>query len=82
VELFLWAVLTNRPSLIDFFWHRTGEPILMAVVAGAIYSKLAWFYKGIKKHNKVLQARKTLWQERANKVKKNEYIKIIFILKI
>ncbi len=68
MELFLWAVLTDRHRLIDFFWHRCKQPILMAIVAAAIYSKLGWFYRGISKHVKVLQERKVLFQDRANKV--------------
>ncbi len=62
-------MLTNRPTLIDFLWHRCGEPALMAVVAAAIYSKLVWLYKGDNAHtHKVLAKRKTLFQDRANKV--------------
>ena len=68
VELFLWSIFTNRGDLIDFFWHRCGQPVLMAIVAAAIYSKLGYFYTRQGKQVKVLQKRKTLFQERANQV--------------
>ena len=46
VELFIWAVRCNKGLLVEFFWNRTNNPVLMAVIAGCVYSKLAQFYKG------------------------------------
>ena len=68
VELFLYGIFSNKPDLIDFCWHRCGQPILMAVIAAAIYSKLGWFYRNQSKHYKILQKRKAVFVERANKV--------------
>ena len=67
-QLFLWSVLTNKKPLIDFFWHRCSQPVLMAIVAAAIYSKLGWFYKGQSKHTKALQDQKVVFQDRANRL--------------
>ena len=67
VELFIWAILTNKQTLIDFCWVRCGQPILMAVVAAAIYSKLAHYYRGQKDY-KNLQDSKFKFQEKANKL--------------
>ena len=40
VELFLWAVICNKPGLIQFFWRRCAQPILMAVI-GKLYMTFA-----------------------------------------
>ncbi len=37
-ELFLWAVLMNRPALAQFFWERTDYPVMNALVASRINS--------------------------------------------
>jgi hypothetical protein len=67
VELFLWAILCKRPNLIDFFWERTSQPILMAIVAAVIYSKLSWYYAAQNKNaGKSQQQRKRSFQDRAN----------------
>ena len=68
VELCIWAIFTNKRPLIDFFWERCSRPILMAVVAAAIYSKLGFVYKNKLEQTKVLQERKVLFQERANEL--------------
>ena len=34
LELFLWAVLTNKWSLVDHFWPRLQTPLLGAIIAG------------------------------------------------
>ena len=67
VELFIWAILTKRKTLIDFCWIRSGQPILMAIIASAIYSKLGWFYRSQKDY-KALQGSKQTFQEKANKL--------------
>ena len=73
VELFIWSILTNKAELIDFCWERCGQPILMAIVAAAIYSKLAYFYKTQGKRIEVIQKRKTVFQDRANKLLETAY---------
>ena len=50
VELFLWAVICNKPGLITFFWKRCAQPILMAVIAALIYAKLLQYYRSEAKH--------------------------------
>jgi hypothetical protein len=39
-ELFLWAVLMNRPALARFFWERTDHPVMNALVASRINNSL------------------------------------------
>jgi hypothetical protein len=70
VELFLWAILTKKAALIDFFWYRCGEPVLMAIVAAAIYSKLGLFYSDQSQNREVrlLKGLKNVFLERANQV--------------
>ena len=40
-ELFLWAVLMNRPELARFFWERGDNPVILALVATKVYDSLA-----------------------------------------
>lgn len=44
MELFIWAVICNKQRLLDFFWHRSQQPIFCAEVAAIIYQNLAKFY--------------------------------------
>ena len=39
VEFFIWALLTNKQGLVDFFWTRCSQPLLMAIIAAAISSR-------------------------------------------
>lgn len=68
VELFLWAILTNKTAIIDFCWQRCQQPIVCAIIAASIYSKLGMFYQGHLKKTHLLHDKKALFQERANKV--------------
>ena len=70
-ELFIWAILTNKPMLVDFFWQRTDQPLLNALIAASIYSKLSnWYRVHLKydEHEKVLPALKLKFQTRAQQV--------------
>ncbi len=68
LELFFWAILTGKLALIDFFWARVNAPLLAAILAGSIYSKLFNFYKSRTTSLKVLKKQKDVFQDRANKV--------------
>jgi hypothetical protein len=39
VEFFLWALLTNKQLLVEFFWTRCSQPLLMAIIAATISSR-------------------------------------------
>lgn len=66
-ELMVWAILTNKKTLVDFFWSRTSNPLLSAVIAGSIYSKLSWFYQR-DNDELLLQKLKQKFQNRANRL--------------
>ena len=55
-ELFIWAVLMNKPLLRDFFWTKCGSPLVCCILAGAVYSTLAKIFrsKEAKKNSKIL----------------------------
>ena len=72
VELFIWAVLTNKATLIDFFWRRCGSPLLMAIIGAGMYSKLSHFYNDNNKQIKILSDRKLQFIKRANRVRVKE----------
>ena len=40
-ELFLWAVLMNRPRMARFFWERGDSPVIGGLVATKVYDSLA-----------------------------------------
>ena len=69
-ELFLWSVFTAKLNLVEFFWHRIQEPLLGAILAASIYSKLARFYKDSKaaKNFDRLYTFKKQYEDKANKV--------------
>lgn len=68
MELFIWAVLTNKATLIDFFWRRCGSPLLMSIIGAGMYSKLSHFYNENNKQIKILSDRKLQFIRRANRV--------------
>lgn len=71
LELFLWAIMTGKLALVDFFWKRLQAPLIAAIIAASIYTKLASFYKNEKEaSDHLLLERKQLFQERANHVRK------------
>ena len=75
-ELFLWSVFTKRVSLIEFFWHKLQEPLLGAVLAASIYSKLAVNYKNLKNSTKfdILYTSKKQFVEKVNQVRNKKYL--------
>ena len=73
MELYLWAVFANKQTLVEFFWLKVREPLVSAVIAAAIYSKLADFYKksrNLDSNDKVTYEKNVEFQERANEVRK------------
>ena len=38
-ELFIWAVLSNKPTLVDFFLTKTRQPLLSLLFAAAYHKK-------------------------------------------
>ena len=36
-ELFIWGVLTQKMELLDYFWERSGCPVLAAMFAASFY---------------------------------------------
>ena len=70
-ELFIWAILTGKVNMVDFFWKKVQTPLISAIIGGSIYSKLSNFYK-IRKHHvstTLLAELKQKYQDRANQVK-------------
>ena len=69
-ELFLWSIFTAKLNLVEFFWHKIQEPLLGAILAASIYSKLARFYKESKavKNFDNLYAFKKKYEDKANQV--------------
>ena len=39
-ELFIWSVLTNKSNMAEFFWLKSGSPLIGAVLAASFYGKL------------------------------------------
>ena len=39
-ELFIWSVLANKSNLAEFFWLKSGSPLIGAVFAASFYGKL------------------------------------------
>ena len=39
-ELFIWSVLTNKSNMAEFFWLKSGSPLIGAVFAASFYGKL------------------------------------------
>ena len=69
LELFLWAVLTNKWILVDYFWPRLQTPLLGALIAGSICSKLAHVNKADKSSDyKGLSTRKIKFQTIASEI--------------
>lgn len=66
-ELFLWAILTGKIGLVDYFWKKIQSPLLGAIIAGSIYSKLARFYKN-QKSAQVLQDLKQGYTDKVNEL--------------
>ena len=76
LELFLWAVLTNKWSLVDYFWPRLQTPLLGAIIAGSICSKLAHSIKADKNSNyKDLSTRKIKFQSIASEIIEEAFLK-------
>ena len=72
-ELFLWSILCAKIHLVEFFWHKIQEPMLGAIIAGSIYSKLAAFYKNLKMSDQLsnfelLYTFKKQFEDKVNKV--------------
>merc|ERR1719270_1317117 len=44
-ELFIWAVLCNKAGLTEFFWVRSGSPLVAALFAASVYGVLAKMYE-------------------------------------
>ena len=70
-ELFIWAILTGKVNMVDFFWKKVQTPLISAIIGGSIYSKLSKFYKMRKHHvsTSLLTELKQKYQDRANQVK-------------
>ena len=69
-ELFIWAILTGKVEMVDFFWKKVQTPLISTIIAGSIYSKLSVFYKKNKHHvsTSLLAELKQKYQDRANQV--------------
>ena len=69
-ELFIWAILTGKVSMVDFFWKKVQTPLISTIIAASIYSKLTVFYKKNKHHvsTSLLADYKQKYQDRANQV--------------
>ena len=44
-ELFIWAVLCNKPNLRGYFWEKSGCPLVAALFASTFYGVLSEMYK-------------------------------------
>jgi hypothetical protein len=44
-ELFIWANLCNKPSLLEYFWERSGSPLVACLLAGSVFSTLIEEYR-------------------------------------
>ena len=71
-ELFIWAILTGKIEMVDFFWKRVQTPLIATITAASIYSKLSIFYNKKKngfKDTDLLSVLKQKHQSRANQVR-------------
>ena len=72
-ELFIWAILTGKIEMVDFFWKRVQTPLIATITAASIYSKLSKFYNkkknGYKDSTDLLSILKQKHQSRANQVR-------------
>ena len=66
-ELFLFSVLCNKQGLIEYFWQRTEQPLVMAEVAATIYNSLSEHYTKAQHQDRLILHRDT-YVERANQV--------------
>jgi hypothetical protein len=63
-------MLTGKMSMIDFFWKKLNTPLLAAIIAASIYSKLINYYtKQQIQQIKLLNDGKHTFQGRANEVR-------------
>ena len=75
-ELFIWAILTGKIEMVDFFWKRVQTPLIATITAASIYSKLSIFYNKKKngfKDTDLLSVLKQKHQSRANQVRICEF---------
>ena len=66
-ELFIWAVLCKKPELLDYFWERSGNPVLAALFASSVYYKLVKNFK-LEYDNEILNQFTETWLKRANDI--------------
>ena len=66
LELFIWAVLSNKAGLRDYFWEKSGHPLVAAILAASFYEVLADWYKTVENQG-VLQLKEE-FQTRATEV--------------
>ena len=67
LELFIWAVLTKKPELLEYFWQRSGSPVLAALFASSVYYKLVQNFK-LEYDNEILNNSKEYWLKKANDI--------------
>ena len=66
-ELFIWAVLTIKLDLLDYFWERSGCPVLAALLAASIYQALAENFN-LEYDVEILKGYSQFWVKRANSI--------------
>ena len=73
-ELFLWSIFSAKLELVEYFWHKIQEPMVGAIIAGSIYSKLAKYYKDLNMSDQLsnfhlLYTYKKQFEDKVNQVK-------------
>ena len=87
-ELFLWSIFSAKVDLVEYFWHKIQEPMVGAIIAGSIYSKLAKFYKDLNMSDQLsnfhlLYTYKKQFEDKVNKVKSicNNFDLVVYLKK-
>ena len=72
-ELFIWSVLCNKSSLSDYFWLKSGSPLVTAVFAASFYGILTKMYN--LQQNERLRELKLEYVDKANSIMKLAFAK-------
>ena len=64
-ELFIWGLLTQKMNLLDYFWERSGCPVLAAIFAGSFYEVLIDNFR-LEYNVDILKGFSNRWVSRAN----------------
>ena len=72
-ELFIWAVLCNRGSLREYFWSKSGSPLVASLFASTFYGVLIQLYK--LSDTKEIRCLKESYMNKANSMMEIAYAK-------